>query len=151
MFDCDSPCLHSMAPPLMLRQKKKNETSRWIHYQKFPYTFCSQVGGDESAVRRCLKSGESRCVLMTVCLLSLLHSLHLRRISPVSDDQTEKGGRISDSDRVLFGSYLLACTCRARTGHAPVCQKKLSLKCSAAVLTQVLGFQLHQKDCSTVY
>ncbi|KAG7316503.1 hypothetical protein KOW79_020044 [Hemibagrus wyckioides] len=43
----------------------KKKASRWIHYRKFPYTFCSQVGGAESAARRCLKSRETRCALMT--------------------------------------------------------------------------------------
>ncbi|KAK2864148.1 hypothetical protein Q7C36_003302 [Tachysurus vachellii] len=43
----------------------KKKASRWIHYRKFPYTFCSQVGGAESAARRCLKSRETRCTLMT--------------------------------------------------------------------------------------
>lgn len=129
----------------------KKKALHRIHYQNFPYTFGSQVGGAESAVRRCLKSSETRCALMTVCLLPLLHFLHLRRISTVSDYQTEKGGGISDSEHALFVSYLLASMSHARKGHAPVCQKKLSLKCSAAVLTEALGFQLHQKDCSTVY
>lgn len=129
----------------------KKKASRWIHYRKFPYTFCSQVGGGESAARRCLKSRETRCALMTVCLLPLLHSLHLRWISAMSDYQTEKGGWISNSEHALFGTHLLACMCHASKGHAPVCQKELNLKCSAAVLTEVCGFQLHQKDCSTVY
>lgn len=110
----------------------KKKASHRIHYQKFPYTFCSQVGEAESAVRRCLKSGEPRCVLMTVCLLPLLHSLHLRRISSVSDYQTEKGGGISHSEHALFGSYLLACTCHARMGHAPVCQKELEVFCCSS-------------------
>lgn len=129
----------------------KKKASHWIHYRKFPYSFCSQVGGAESAARRCLKSRETRCALMTACLLPLLHSLHLRRISAVADYRAQKGGGISDSERALFGSRLLTCMCRARMGHAPVCQRELSLKCSAAVLTDVLCFQLYQKDCSTVY
>lgn len=50
----------------------KKKASHWIHYWKFPYTFCSQVGEAESAARRCLKSGDTRCALMIACWLPLL-------------------------------------------------------------------------------
>lgn len=129
----------------------KKKALRWIHYQNFPYTFGSQVGGAESAVRRCLKSGETRCALMTVCLLPLLHFLHLRRISTVSDYQTEKGGGILVSEHALFVSYLLACKHVSwQKGPCTSLSEDVE-KCFAAVLTEALGFQLYQKDCSAVY
>lgn len=113
----------------------KKKASHWIHHWKFPYTFCSQVGGAESAARRCLKSGDTRCALMTACLLPLLHTLHLRRISTVSDYQTEKGGGISDSEHALFGSDLLACMCRARMGTSLSEGVELQVLCCSSWLS----------------